>query len=780
MSARDIEIDLFSGSVELKGVFACGENWSWFAPSMGATWSWRDVFTSQGFALSVTFKDVRIYSDIARSSSEILIAFVPHVQQWLKPSSFPIKISIETFFLEGWGIFFESNRPFAERLLSVIHCQLSVAKKNGEWQTKVALADGGVWCGTKEQGRSRQGTLLFCAPLDRTKPKHLHSVLAIRVPALSFLVTDFKFSLDYKAGVWSYLIENAEKIKKSENFLDTLSCEGTLVQKENKIESSGVFYACGLKQASFNCVFDQEQQLLDARCNVIRAFPFFKRYRLSELAAESSWSFVRGEKQRWKLSGIVENDLKNKKMVKRFPVVLCGSYDRGILRTACSSLGSFLSIKEASFWQGFLTGQLRRAPQGLLVKLKVENGQIPIPGTYIVLSEASCSAVIDVKNKKIEHVCGEVKTTRGTCAVARGSLAWDQKRKQWYVFLPWRFYASPFGFSSALSLNVFGSGVLAKRPGDQMGVRGLVTLEKGCLQGNIFSALFIERLLGRIFYGADLESMHMPQPKSFGSALRSFLASAEFDVQVATEQPLEVKIPLLSGFLKGRLRVQGSLGFPSIKGSFSLVNGIVHLPYRPLLVKQGDILFDMPRRPIPDIFFVASNTIKRHNVSLCAQGPLDSPRISVKSDPELDVRCCATLLTGGSVNGTPALAYSASFKQLIHELFFADVFPEGVRSDFSEEKSWLSDVSFISRLGSGLERDKSDLQEKNVLPGTAAGVTVEYGDRWSASIEKNVDLPTATTAEVAYHLSPESLVFINRNELGLLGIGGEWAHRWEN
>ncbi|HBY05657.1 MAG: hypothetical protein UV38_C0001G0147 [candidate division TM6 bacterium GW2011_GWE2_42_60] len=779
MRARDVELDLLSGHIELKGVFAYGENWSWFAPSMGATWSWADTFSQRGFALSVAFKDVRVYSDADFSRRGIDIAFIPHVQQWLQPTSFPIKLEIADFALEGWGIFFESGASYSDRLLGVLRCSLGVSQINGEWQTKAVMYDGGIWRGEGEIVHSHTGKLLFCAPCDHLKPSHLHCVLTAQAQILISLFPALKISFDYQSGRWTYSLKNSG----GKGLLSNLLCSGSVTQKEKKNLIEGRFKIQDNDLASFTGLYDQEVQKLSTHIAVKKIYALSDAYCLRDIAAESSWTFGlrtgAEEANTWKISAVLENRQKAApKKHQSLPVTLYGTRDGGMWRTSCAALGEFLHIPGALFWQGSLAGRLGIGVRGISACIKLEKGQIPLPGTYAVINGGGLRARIDVRKKRVQIAHAWVETTRGSCSVKQGSVEWRQKKdgrgRTFYACLPWKVKILPFGSDSALSLRAVGAGALVILPNGSVRLTGLIACDQGRLEGNIFSALFIERLLGRLFYGADV-ALQQSAKKTLGATVRSLLSSAEFDLQVATEQPLEVDVPLLSGALKGRLHLQGTLGFPVIKGSLSLVDGVVHFPYRPLLVKQGDILFDLPHRPIPDLRFVAASEIKRHTVFLNAQGPLDYPSISLTSDPLLDERCCAMLLTGGTVDGTPALAYSASFKKLIHELFFADVLPDPLSCDVPQEAS-VAGLTLIPYVGSSLPKNAS----AGSAPGGRVGLVAEYGDQWSAAIEKNSECATATAAEIDYHLSPESLVFVNRDELGLVGIGGQWSHRWES
>ena len=779
MRARDIELDLLSGHIELKGVFAYGENWSWFAPSMGASWSWTDTFSQHGFALSVAFKDVRIYSDADFSKNGISIAFIPHVKQWLQPTSFPIKLEIAHFSLEGWGIFFESRAAAVNRLLGVLHCSLGVSQVDGEWQTKAVMYNGGIWRGEMGIAHSHKGKLLFCAPRNHRKPSHLHCALTAQAPILVSLVPALEISFDYQSGHWNYSLKSSG----GQGFLNTILCSGSVAQGEKKSLIEGTFKIKDQALASFRGAYDQEAQKLTTRIAVKNEYALSDSYYLRNIAAESSWSFgvqaAAREENAWKISGILENrKVAEHKHYQALPVTLYGTRDSGMWRTSCAALGEFLHIPGASFWQGALAGRVGLGIRGISVCIKLEKGQIPLPGTYAVINGGGMRALIEVRKKRVNIAHAWVATTRGKCSVKQGSFEWRQKKdvqeRTFSACLPWEAKFLPFGSGADLSLRAVGAGTLVILHNGVIRLNGLILCDHGRLEGNVFSALFIERLFGRIFYGADTQ-LQQPSQKTLGATVRSFLSSAECDLQVATKEPLEVRIPLLSGGLKGRLCLQGTLGFPVIKGSLSIVDGTVHFPYRPLLVKRGDLIFDLPRRPIPTICFVASSEIKRHTVFLNAHGPLDYPSISLTSDPVLDERCCATLLTGGSVDGTPALAYSNSLKNLIHELFFADVLPIDLPENVQNHKT-DSDFTVIPRLGNGI----SDSQYGLSAPGARVGLSAEYGDQWSASIEKNVDVQTATMAEIDYHISPESLVFVNRDELGLVGVGGQWGHRWES
>jgi hypothetical protein len=126
-------------------------------------------------------------------------------------------------------------------------------------------------------------------------------------------------------------------------------------------------------------------------------------------------------------------------------------------------------------------------------------------------------------------------------------------------------------------------------------------------------------------------------------------AEWELDLRLTGERFLRVQSPLFSGLLSARLQLLGTLGDPYALGEINLDSGTVRFPFGSIVLDDGLVRLS-PANPYNPLLAIHGHSRSfGYTIDMGVSGTLDSPVLSLQSNPPLTREQILLLLTAGMV-----------------------------------------------------------------------------------------------------------------------------------
>ncbi|GAA5495541.1 hypothetical protein Rhal01_01719 [Rubritalea halochordaticola] len=136
----------------------------------------------------------------------------------------------------------------------------------------------------------------------------------------------------------------------------------------------------------------------------------------------------------------------------------------------------------------------------------------------------------------------------------------------------------------------------------------------------------------------------LPIPEPFGEW--------KLDLTVLTEDPILARGNIASGFIRGSIKVGGTLKNPEPNGSLSIRNVKAKLPFSLLEIPKGSVIFTPKNGLVPTLDIRGKSSIGNYDVSVFVYGSASSPKTAFTSYPPLpESEVMALIATGSTTSG---------------------------------------------------------------------------------------------------------------------------------
>ncbi len=378
-----------------------------------------------------------------------------------------------------------------------------------------------------------------------------------------------------------------------------------------------------------------------------------------------------------------------------------------------------------------------------------KKGFIRIPDTFNGITHAHINGSFDAQNKLVHINNAQIGLNEGLISCNNGTLkiAADGSTESYYANL--LVDHALFNAMTAIDLYVSGNVMLNKKSWQTPLLSGNIILEDFQLRENPLSSAFIAKI-------AQVSKQSAPTDIQMNC-----------DLSIITKKAITVTTPWLEIAARARVRVTNNFAKPYIEGSIIVDNGIMHLPYRPLMICRGMVTFNPEQIDNPFIELVAKNTIKHHDVSMQIAGPLQSLNIALLSNPVLtEAQIISLLLTGSAYGSLGIIVPSLALYSIKNLLFDIEQSPIKVSGRAQEWLAPLRSVYFVPLF-----------DDQRARGGLRGAFEIEVTDRIHALIQKNFTLTEDTRFELEYMLSDDMSIRAVRDERR--DVNGQVEMRWK-
>jgi translocation and assembly module TamB len=120
------------------------------------------------------------------------------------------------------------------------------------------------------------------------------------------------------------------------------------------------------------------------------------------------------------------------------------------------------------------------------------------------------------------------------------------------------------------------------------------------------------------------------------------------DLQVILDKKVEIKNPVMSGFLTGQIQVKGPPTNPILLGAIkTLPQAQLFFRDKIFEIQSGLVKFNDPTELNPELFFTARSLVDKYEVNLLLQGKAKAPQFILSSQPPLPEQDIISLLALG-------------------------------------------------------------------------------------------------------------------------------------
>jgi predicted phosphodiesterase len=378
-----------------------------------------------------------------------------------------------------------------------------------------------------------------------------------------------------------------------------------------------------------------------------------------------------------------------------------------------------------------------------------QKGFIRIPDTFNGITHAHINGSFDSQNKLVHINSAQIGLNEGSISCNNGALkiASDGSMESYYANL--LVDHALFNVITAIDLYVSGNVMLSKKSCQAPLLSGNIILDDFQLRENPLSSAFIAKI-------AQVSKQSSPTDIQMNC-----------DLSIITKKAITVTTPWLEIAARARVKVTNNFAKPHIEGSIIVDNGIMHLPYRPLMICRGMVTFNPEQIDNPFIELIAKNTIKHHDVSMQIAGPLQDLNVALISNPLLtEAQIISLLLTGSAYGSLGIIVPSLALYSIKNLLFDIEQSPIKVSGRAQEWLAPLRSVYFVPLF-----------DDQRARGGLRGAFEIEVTDRIHALIQKNFTLTEDTRFELEYMLSDDMSIRAVRDERR--DVNGQVEMRWK-
>lgn len=415
-----------------------------------------------------------------------------------------------------------------------------------------------------------------------------------------------------------------------------------------------------------------------------------------------------------------------------------------------STMRTFINASTGYDLQG--TGdfiiQARASHTNLLMNIDLKDGTIRLAHTYNFINSFHAESLFDYARKQLVMRNVHCGMHTGSINSARVILGFD-KTGICHAHVPFIFDRCLLNVHKDLFAMFSGDFLLTKRADDTPLIKAHFILDKAQLKENIFSSEFQNTF--RQFSGNVVNT----QSYNWGC-----------DISIETKDALKVDTAFLTTHARAAVHITGTTHNPDVRGTVALENGILHFPYKPLLISKGEINFTPGNINNPLVELLARNTIKHHTVGLHVTGSLLDYHLSFDSSPHLADEQVIALLCVGSPDETLTTMVPALLIQNVGSLLFGSHQTALLENYFKPLHPSLN-IHFVPSF--------SDQAGRGGLRGR---VEIDVNDRWHAMLQKNFSLTEDTRVELEYLVSDDVSMRAVRDERRDMGAEVEMRWKW--
>lgn len=363
-----------------------------------------------------------------------------------------------------------------------------------------------------------------------------------------------------------------------------------------------------------------------------------------------------------------------------------------------------------------------------------------IPSLYNCLVGMHTTIAFDRKDKKITVTGLDCTFSKGSLTCPQAVTIFDNTGAIVYMHCPITFNDCLLNWQKDFFTHASGHLLAEKKLLQPLGITGHITLEHAHLINNVTPST-------------------ATQPTDDTISRPEILC----DISVTTKNPMHIKTDSLDARATLQATMHNTLNNPTTAGSITFLDGKLSFPYKDLLLTKG-MMYLLPGQE-PMIELIASNMVKKYNITLHVTGPLSDQEINVESSPPLtDEQIFSLLIVGTEQESLSALMPALILNNLNDIVFGPKPF------------------SFVENY---LQRFIKPLHNVHLVPsftdpngqGLQATLEVEVGERWRAMAQKKLHSAERTHAEFEYAVADELAVRGIRSVNG--DVRGEVELRWK-
>ena len=398
--------------------------------------------------------------------------------------------------------------------------------------------------------------------------------------------------------------------------------------------------------------------------------------------------------------------------------------------------------------EGALLLKAHAEPDTFVADIKLDEATIRLPQTYNFID--GLKARIEYNTKKQTLTCNDIAISlhTGSISCLSATTIFDNNHTVTFAHAPFILDRCLINIKKDLFAIVSGNILFSHKISNTPTVSGHIFIDRAQLKENLFSETLQKQLFG---YTNSLFSL----PN----------ISVGCDLIVETKSPIKVDTAFLQTNAHVNLHIQKNISSPAVSGNITLHGGSLIFPYKPLIINKGTITFCPEQLFDPTIELIASNKIKKYDVSLQVAGSLLTHHIMLDSTPPLSEEQIVALLLVGSEESSLNSMMPALIVQNLKSLIFSNN-----QSKFLEKYF----KPLLRSFNINLVPSFSDQTGRGGLRG-AIEITVD--DRLKATIQKNFSLTEDTRFELEFLLSDDITLRGIRDERR--DLGGEVEMRWK-
>lgn len=415
--------------------------------------------------------------------------------------------------------------------------------------------------------------------------------------------------------------------------------------------------------------------------------------------------------------------------------------DLVLLQQMCRYMLGYAPSGEGAMHIGWQVGA-----HGVEATLGLRKGFLVIPGTYTVLTGFGAQLNYQMQQRLLcieRMLCS---CDKGSVSAKNGMLSLDANGTLASAYLSLLIKNLFVTTGRDLFMQLNGNLCIEKKHDAAPHIGGTVIIDKGRMSKNILGAEWQQRALG-------IKQEEGPQ--------------ATLDLHIINRGGVQVKTPFLLAESRCNLQVKGTLQHPVLTGDIRLPQGTLAFPYRPLHITRGLISLIPHQIGSSLLELQAEGMVRKYHITLTCGGTLQTPEISLSSDPLLSEEQIITLLLSGSEEGILSTVVPALLMDKLQDLLFGN------------EESLALLNSYLSTILGPFTRIRfiPSFADQTARGGFRASIEVEVNDQLRGSIQKNFSLSEDVKYEVEYILSDDISMRAIRDERG--DTGAEVEMRWK-
>lgn len=376
-------------------------------------------------------------------------------------------------------------------------------------------------------------------------------------------------------------------------------------------------------------------------------------------------------------------------------------------------------------------------------------GFIRILDTFNGITHAHIQGSFVLQNKRVHINKAQIGLNEGSISCTNGTLKITSNGSIESYYANLLVDHALFNVITAIDLYVSGNVTVSKKPSQAPVLSGNIILDDFQLRENPLSSAFIAKI-------SQVSKQSSPTD-----------IDMDCDLSIITKKAIAVSTPWLEIAARARVKVTNNFVKPHIQGSIMVDNGIIHLPYRPLMISRGIVTFNPEQIDNPFIELIAKNTIKHHDVSMQIAGPLQDLNVALLSNPVLtEAQIISLLLTGSAYGSLGIIVPSLALYSIKNLLFDIEQSPIKVSGRAQEWLKPLRSVYFVPLF-----------DDQRARGGLRGAFEIEVTDRIHALIQKNFTLTEDTRFELEYMLSDDMSIRAVRDERR--DVNGQVEMRWK-